>query len=66
MKLLLVIFGIFALMLFIIMIPAIEEKEYAKTHPEFLKDAYDLRNASITKIDTTTLKTTKTDNNENP
>jgi hypothetical protein len=36
----------------VIAIPAIEEREYAKTHPEFLKNAYDLRNATITQ-DTT-------------
>lgn len=31
----------------IISIPAFEEREYAKTHPDFLKNAYDLRNASL-------------------
>ena len=41
-------------MIFVISIPAIEEHEYAKTHPEFLKNAYDLRNAQLDKqVDTT-------------
>ncbi len=31
----------------IISIPAFEEREYAKTHPGFLDNAYDLRNASL-------------------
>lgn len=34
-------------MIFIISIPAIEEAEYAKNHPEFLKNAYDLRKADL-------------------
>jgi hypothetical protein len=34
-------------MIFIISIPAIQEAEYARTHPEFLKNAYDLRNAGV-------------------
>jgi len=42
--LLLVISG---LMIFVISIPAIEEAEYARTHPEFLKNAYDLRKAEL-------------------
>lgn len=41
-------------MVCIIMIPAIQEAEYAKTHPDFLKNAYDLRNAHLDKhVDTT-------------
>ena len=35
------------IMIFVISIPAIEEAEYAKTHPEFLKNAYDLRKAEL-------------------
>lgn len=45
---------ILGVMIFVISIPAIEEHEYAKTHPEFLKNAYDLRNAQLDKqVDTT-------------
>ena len=47
MKATLIILAIFIIMCCIISIPAIEEREYAKTHPEFLKNAYDLRNASL-------------------
>lgn len=39
--------AILGLMIFIISIPAIEEAEYARTHPEFLKNAYDLRKAEL-------------------
>lgn len=38
---------ILGIMIFIISIPAIEEAEYAKNHPEFLKNAYDLRKADL-------------------
>lgn len=49
MKTVLIIFAILAVMIGVIMIPAIEEHEYAKTHPDFLKNAYDLRNAQLDK-----------------
>ena len=39
--------AILGIMIFIISIPAIQEAEYAKTHPEFLKNAYDLRKADL-------------------
>ncbi len=48
-------------MLMVIAIPAIEEQEYARTHPGFLDNAYDLRNAGI-KQDTNLKQT----NNETP
>lgn len=51
-RLVILIIFVLVVMLMVIAIPAIEEHEYAKTHPEFLKNAYDLRNASITQ-DTT-------------
>ena len=38
---------ILGIMIFIISIPAIEEAEYAKNHPELLKNAYDLRKADL-------------------
>ena len=38
---------ILALMIFVICIPAIQEREYAKTHPEFLEHVYDLRYAKL-------------------
>ena len=38
---------ILGIMIFIISIPAIEEAEYAKNHPEFLKNAYGLRKADL-------------------
>ncbi len=47
MKAILIILGVFIIMCCIISIPAFEEREYAKTHPDFLKNAYDLRNASL-------------------
>lgn len=53
MKTVLIIFAILAVMVGVIMIPAIEEAEYAKTHPDFLKNAYDLRNTHLDKpVDT--------------
>ncbi len=47
MKAILIILAILSIMICVIMIPAFEEREYAKTHPDFLKNAYDLRNASL-------------------
>lgn len=47
MKAILIILAILSIMICVIMIPAFEEHEYAKTHPDFLKNAYDLRNASL-------------------
>lgn len=49
MRAFLIILGVFIIMCCIISIPAFEEAEYAKTHPDFLKNAYDLRNASLEK-----------------
>lgn len=48
MKTLLIVLLVLTIMICVILIPAFEEQEYAKTHPEFLKNAYDLRNATIT------------------
>ena len=45
---------ILAIMLIVICIPAVEEQEYARTHPRFLDNAYDLRNATLG--DTSTIK----------
>lgn len=50
MKAILIIAAVFIVMCCIISIPAFEEREYAKTHPDFLKNAYDLRNASLEKM----------------
>lgn len=47
MKTILIILAILAVMVCVIMIPAIEEAEYARTHPGFLDNAYDLRNAQL-------------------
>ena len=38
---------ILGIMIFVISIPAIEEAEYARTHPGFLDNAYDLRKAEL-------------------
>lgn len=38
---------ILGIMIFIISIPAIQEAECTKTHPEFLKNVYDLRKADL-------------------
>ena len=49
MKAILILLAVLTVMCCIISIPAFEEREYAKTHPDFLKNAYDLRNASLEK-----------------
>lgn len=59
MKTVLIILAILAVMIGVIMIPAIEEAEYAKTHPDFLKNAYDLRNAGINSPTDSLIKTNK-------
>lgn len=53
MKRTLIIVAILVVMTIVIILPAIQEQDYAKTHPNFLKNAYDLRNASLPKSDTT-------------
>lgn len=59
MKTTLIILAILAVMVFVIMIPAIQEAEYAKTHPDFLKNAYDLRNAHLDKSSDSVINTNK-------
>lgn len=49
MKAILILLAVLTVMCVVISIPAFEEREYAKTHPDFLKNAYDLRNASLEK-----------------
>lgn len=46
-RIVILIIFVLVVMLMVILIPAIEEREYAKTHPDFLKNAYDLRNARL-------------------
>lgn len=47
MRTFLIILAIVTVMICVIIIPAVEEAEYARTHPGFLNNAYDLRNAQL-------------------
>lgn len=50
---------ILGIMIFVISIPALEEAEYAKNHPGFLDNAYDLRNAGVNAPIDSLIKTNK-------
>lgn len=54
--------AILGIMIFIISIPAIQEAQYAKEHPEFLKNAYDLRNAQLNKSNDSVIKPIEREN----
>lgn len=47
MKTIAIIIIILCVMGFVIMIPFIEERQYAKTHPGFLENAYNLQAKSL-------------------